>query len=234
MAELRLCIQGHWLSLKAVQGVEPTPFSLFVANMLTLRSTDRVAIDAGAGGGILSIALVRLGAEYVTGIDRNERACQVFEENIRRHDMVSRVNVVHGDIADYTPERPADLVVANPPTLPEHDGLPEFVRGGGPDGMAFLRLLLARSRDWLTPAGELQFVVSSLVEWSELEKLATEHRWSLEGRGSVLVPIRSVYQAAYGTGSDGALQVPGGAPDGRVFHESEIVTVYFGHRKTDG
>jgi methylase of polypeptide subunit release factors len=234
MGDFRVCVQGHWLSLKTEGGVEPTPFSLIVANLVVVHVTDRTAVDAGAGGGILAIALARLGLEHVVGIERDARACEVFAENLRRNDVVSRVQVVHGDIREYHPEAPVDLVVANPPTIPEHEGLPDFVRGGGPDGMTFLRLLLGHSGGWLTPDGSLQFVVSSLVEWRRLQQLASEYGWGLHARGSILVPIRSFYKTAYGTHSDGGLQLPGGRVDGRVFHESEIVTVYHARRHREG
>lgn len=231
MSDLSVCVQGEWLSLRTTHGVEPTPFSLFVANMLAVGVSDRVAIDAGAGGGILSIALARLGVEEVTGIERSARACEVFAENLRLNDVRSRVQIAHGDIAEYDVTRRVDLVVANPPTIPEHDGLPEFVRGGGIDGMAFLRLLLARGRGWVTPSASLQVVVSSLVNWDGLTGLAVQHRWHLEGRGSVLVPIRSFYKTAYGTREDGTLRLPDGGADGRLFHQSEIVTVYCGYQR---
>jgi methylase of polypeptide subunit release factors len=222
----KVYVQGECLVIQTARGVEPTPFSLFVANMVTPRRRDIVAIDAGAGSGILAIALARLGVQRVIGVERSALACEVFEHNVRGNGVESQVEIVHGDIADFEPDVPAHLVIANPPTIPEHPGLPDFVLGGGPDGMDFLRLLLARSVKWLSPRGLLQFVVSSLIEDQELAGLAAAHNWRLHAVGSELVPLRSFYKEAYGTRRDGGLQLPGGAQDGRVFHESEIITVY--------
>jgi methylase of polypeptide subunit release factors len=215
------------LTIRTAKGIEPTPFSLFVANMIKLRPSDKVAIDAGAGSGILAIALARLGVPRVIGVERDVQACNIFRDNIRANGVESQVEIINGDIREYKPGRVASLVVANPPTIPEHPDLPTFVSGGGPNGMTFLRLLLDRSRGWLRSQGDLQFVVSSLVDQSELRTVAAGYGWNLTAQGSELVPLRAFYNLAYGLQANGRLQLPGAqADDGRVFHQNEIITVY--------
>jgi methylase of polypeptide subunit release factors len=231
---LDVYVQGKRVTIQTVEGVEPTPFSLFFANMMRPRHSDEFAIDAGAGGGILAIALARLGVPRVVGVELNEHACEIFRENVRTNKVKDQVEIVHGDIADYDPPAAASLVVANPPTIPEHKGLPAFLSGGGPDGMRFLRLLLGRSGRWLAPDGTLQFVASSLVGWQRLSALAKEHKWKLVPEGTELVPFRSFYKVAFGTlGDGGTLEIQGASAaedDERVFHQSEIITVYHAYR----
>ncbi len=234
--EFEVYAHGEHLTLRTVPGVEPTPFSMFIANIVMPNSGDNFAIDAGAGGGILAIMLARLGVQSVVGVECSELACEVFRENVRRNGVAGQVEIVHGDIADYEPSRPADLVVANPPTLPEHEDLPTFVRGGGADGMAFLRVLLAHSVQWLYPHGSLQFVVSSVVDPNKLDELVIGHRWRLSARGNEPVPLRSFYGAAYGTRSDGSLLLPGEPTAGRLCNDNqeEIITVYHAHQQHRG
>jgi SAM-dependent methyltransferase len=216
-------IRGNRLTILTVPGVEPTPFSLFIARTISCPVRDGLAVDAGAGGGILAIALARMGGCEVVGVERSALACEVFQENVCRNSVGDRVRIVHGDIADYRPSRRADLVVANPPTLPERGELPLFLRGGGPDGMAFLKTLLESSERWLLGDGSLQFVVSSLVDPARLDELTRD--WRLRATRARLVPLRSFYRTAYGTAADGSLQLPGD-PAGRVFGHRERITAY--------
>jgi methylase of polypeptide subunit release factors len=180
---------------------------------------------------VLAIALARLGIAQVIGVERNERACEVFAENVRLNRVTQQVSVVHADIAAYATPAAASLVVSNPPTIPERPGLPEFVSGAGPDGLRFLRLLFERSLMWLGSEGEIQFVASSLVGHERLAELAGPDGWDLEARGSELVPLRSFYNIAFGTRPDGTVALPDAQDhDGRIFHQSEIITVYRARR----
>jgi precorrin-6B methylase 2 len=219
----KVLVQGARLSILTIPGVEPTPFSLFVARTMRRPAEDGFAVDAGAGGGILAIALARMGVCEVVGVERSALACEVFQENVRRNGVGDRVRVVHGDIADYDPPHRVDLVVANPPTLPERGELPAFVQGGGADGMVFLETLLGSSKRWLEDDGSLQLVVSSLVDPARLAELMRD--WRLDATDTQLVRLRSFYRTAYGTGSDGSLRLPGD-PSGRVFRHRERITVY--------
>jgi hypothetical protein len=216
-------VQGARLSILTIPGVEPTRFSLCVAGTMRRPAAGGFAVDAGAGGGILAIALARMGVCEVVGVERSALACEVFRENIRRNGVGDRVRIVHGDIAGYDPPHRVDLVVANPPTLPERGELPTFVCGGGPDGMAFLEALLESSERWLEDDGSLQFVVSSLVDPARLTELTRD--WLLDPTDTQLVRLRSFYRTAYGTCSDGSLRLPGD-PSGRVFGHRERITAY--------
>lgn len=230
--ELDVWVQGVRLRVRTAKGVEPTPFSLFIANMMRVGVSHELAVDAGAGGGLLAIALARLGMANVIGVERNACACEIFAENVRLNRVAQQVTVVHADIADYTTPTAASLVVANPPTIPERPGLPEFVAGAGPDGLQFLRLLFQRSLAWLAQDGEIQFVASSLVGRKRLAGLAAQDGWSLEPRGSELVPLRSFYGLVFGTRADGTIAPPQAQDrDGRIFHQNEIITVYRARRE---
>lgn len=69
-------------------------------------------LDVGCGSGILSIAAAKLGAGDVLGIDIDETAVEVAEENIALNGVSNVTRAVYGDLTkgvDYV----ADIVVAN-------------------------------------------------------------------------------------------------------------------------
>ncbi len=86
-----------------------------------LRFVDRVVepdgrwADIGAGSGILGIAAVRIGAEFVTAIEPDGLSCAAIEENARRNGVEAQIRILPG-LA--TPDllsslRPFDGIVAN-------------------------------------------------------------------------------------------------------------------------
>lgn len=73
---------------------------------------DNFVLDAGCGSGILSIAAAKLGAKKVLGVDIDEVAVEVADENITLNDVSEIAAAQYGDITkgiDIT----TDLVVAN-------------------------------------------------------------------------------------------------------------------------
>ncbi len=89
---------------------------------------DDLVLDAGCGSGILSIAAAKLGAKKVLGVDIDETAVEVADENITLNEVEDIASSQYGDVTkgiDIT----TDLVVANlmaelivmiTPDIPEH------------------------------------------------------------------------------------------------------------------
>jgi ribosomal protein L11 methyltransferase len=71
------------------------------------------ALDAGAGSGILSIAMARLGAAHVDAIEVDPVAARALAENVARNGVGSTVSTAHADLSDLDGQRRYDIVVAN-------------------------------------------------------------------------------------------------------------------------
>ena len=69
-------------------------------------------LDAGCGSGILSIAAAKLGAKKVLGIDIDETAVEVADENIILNDVSDIAAVQYGDVTKGI-NISTDLVIAN-------------------------------------------------------------------------------------------------------------------------
>ena len=118
-------------------------------------------LDAGTGTGVLAFVLARAGA-HVVATDIEPRAVACARDNASRLGLGDRVEVVE---ADLFPDggAPFDLVVSNPPWLPDVARSPLERAVYDPEG-SFLERLLATAPQRLAPGGEAWVVISDLAE----------------------------------------------------------------------
>lgn len=124
------------------------------------------AVDLGTGTGALALALAtEVPNAEVYAIELFPLAAAWAERNIARYGD-GRVTLVLGDAATALPELDGtvDVVVANPPYIPDADKPvdaevlgydPESALFGGPDGLRDLRVFIARAARLLRPGGTL-------------------------------------------------------------------------------
>lgn len=129
------------------------------------RGTDeRRVVELCAGSGAITASLAReLGGVQLHAVELSAEAVAYLRRNLAGLD----VDVVHGDMAVAFPhlDGTVDLVIANPPYVPEtHRGLlptdvvdhdPEMALFSGPDGLESLRVVASVAERLLRPGGLL-------------------------------------------------------------------------------
>ena len=121
--------------------------------------------DIGTGSGVLAVVLAREFPDArVIATDISPEALNVAKRNAMRHGVAGRISFVETSFLDALDE-PADLIVSNPPYVPEPSGpaLSPEVRDyepgvavyGGDDGMEGLRRVLMDSAARMVPGGFL-------------------------------------------------------------------------------
>ena len=147
----------------------PRPESELLVETALARLEDRNApwavADVGTGSGCLAIALAReLPQARVTATDISPDALAVARRNAARHGVADRIAFRHADLLDGLPD-PCDLIVSNPPYVPDavigtlapevrlHE--PAAALRGGPDGLDTVRRLVGAAADRLRPGGWL-------------------------------------------------------------------------------
>jgi len=132
-----------------------------------------LALDVGTGSGCIALALaaenpfVRLVA-----IDVSEAAVEVARRNAARLGLGGRVDVRRGDLLDdLLPQERFDLIVSNPPYVPEaeyrtlepnvRDYEPRLALHGGKDGLDAYRRLIPAAAGRLRPGGVLAVEVGA-------------------------------------------------------------------------
>jgi len=119
-------------------------------------------IDLGAGSGALALAIAtEAPGSRVIAVEKSPEAIYWLKKNVSV--IAENVRVVEGDVADVLPGVKCDVVIANPPYIPDAQELPRDVIGfephaalfGGPSGMELPRIFIKAAARLLKPAGVL-------------------------------------------------------------------------------
>ena len=130
-------------------------------------------IDLGAGSGALSLAIAtEAPSTRVIAVEKSPEALVWLKKNVSV--IAENVRVVEGDVAEVLPGVKCDVVIANPPYIPDEQDLPRDVLGfephialfGGPTGMELPRRFIQAAARLLKPAGVL------VIEHTENQAIA--------------------------------------------------------------
>ena len=122
-------------------------------------------VDLGAGSGAIAIAIATEAAlkdlqVTVVAVEKSAEAAHWLNQNISKYELPTRV--VIEDVTTALDGVKADVVVANPPYIPNHERLPQEVigfepemalRGGAGDGMDIPKLFITAAARLLKPGG---------------------------------------------------------------------------------
>ncbi|HXV21580.1 MAG TPA: peptide chain release factor N(5)-glutamine methyltransferase [Desulfuromonadales bacterium] len=122
-------------------------------------------LDVGTGSGAVAVALAHeLPAAKVAAMDVSAEALAVAMQNARSNDVEGRIRFLQADMGAL-PGGPYDLIVANPPYVPDgeiselmpevRDFEPHLALSGGRDGLDCYRRLLPAAAACLKPDGWL-------------------------------------------------------------------------------
>jgi release factor glutamine methyltransferase len=153
------------------------------------RDAVRRIIDVGTGSGCLAVALaIEFPAATVLATDSSKAALEVASRNVLRHNLTTRVSLVHTNLLDGVPAS-AELIVSNPPYVPETDVphlQPEVIRYeprtalfAGADGLDVIRRLLTAAFAYLAKSGRL-IVEFGLGQEDELRGASRDTGWTID------------------------------------------------------
>ena len=129
------------------------------------KENSKSIIELGAGSGAISIAIATeaslMGLKVsLVAVEKSPAAAEWLNKNIAKYDLPIRVVVE--DVSTALPDIKADLVVANPPYIPNDEKLPIEVenfepemalRGGAVDGMQVPKLFIDAATRLLKSGG---------------------------------------------------------------------------------
>jgi release factor glutamine methyltransferase len=126
--------------------------------------------DLGTGSGCLLISvLLARGDVTGTGVEIDARAASLARENVARHDVSARAEILERPWANWSGWNSADLIISNPPYIPQADipGLDAEVRlfdpiqalAGGEDGLVAYREVTALAGRLMRPGAVLVFEI---------------------------------------------------------------------------
>ena len=156
---------------------------LIVESALALGDPLRIA-DIGTGSGCLAVSLAtEFPRAQLVATDTSEAALRVARRNAARHGVEPRITFRHAHLLD-TLSGPFDLIVSNPPYVPDGEPLPRDVADyepaaalfAGADGLDVLRVLIPAAAAPLAGGGT--FVVEfGFGQADRVETIARDAGW---------------------------------------------------------
>jgi release factor glutamine methyltransferase len=124
-------------------------------------------VDLGSGSGALAISIAYEAEKKnwpvtVIAVEKSDQAIEWLKRNIAACDV--SVRLISGDVLEVLEGVKCDIVIANPPYVPEGDNLSELVIanepkealfGGGDDGLEIPRRFIQAASSLLKPGGLL-------------------------------------------------------------------------------
>lgn len=120
--------------------------------------------DVGTGSGILAITLaLHLTHATIVATDISPAALSVARSNAEQHNVVNRIQFLEADLLGNAEPASYDLIVSNPPYIPESEVLetqvaayePPVALYAGSDGLTIYRRLIRVAARALAPGGHL-------------------------------------------------------------------------------
>ena len=98
-----------------------------LTHIANLETQDEISvIDLGSGSGALALAIATEAPRArVIAVEKSAEAIQWLKKNVAK--ISENVRVVEGDVADVLPGIKCDIVIANPPYIPNNQTLPRDV-----------------------------------------------------------------------------------------------------------
>ena len=98
----------------------PTRFEhlkLFDKWLIQYKGEKKSALDIGIGCGVLTFQMLKHGFEKICGTDSNPNAIISVNEDLKKNNLLSKIDLFHGDLfADC--DLKTELIVFNPPWIP--------------------------------------------------------------------------------------------------------------------
>ena len=134
-------------------------------------------LDLCTGSGALAVTAAKAGAGEVVAADVSRRALLTVRCNAALNGV--RIRTVRGDLFDAVGDDRFDVIVSNPPYVPDASG--ELPTGGarrawdaGSDGRAFLDRVCGDAADHLLPGGTILLVHSSVCDQERTLRMLCE------------------------------------------------------------
>jgi hypothetical protein len=156
--EEAICIHPHYGVFSPIRG----EYIQLVCNASWPKAvqTHSIAFDIGVGSGALSVVLAMRDIQKIIATDVDERAIACAQENIKRLDLGSQIEIQKTDLF---PSGKAALIVCNPPWLPARPSSSLEHAIYDPESR-MLKGFLAGLKDHLLPDGEGWLILSDLAE----------------------------------------------------------------------
>ena len=170
---------------------EPREDSSFLAEVVEKEARGEV-LDIGTGSGIQAFAASKK-ADAILGVDVNKDAVKFARSEAKKRG-IENVRFIQSDLFEKVKGK-FDLIIFNPPYLPEEPGLYEGSEqwAGGKTGREVIERFAGKVRKYLKKDGKILIVISSLTGLDEVKKIFQERGFSVKIVKEKKIPWEKLY-----------------------------------------
>ncbi len=132
-------------------------------------------LDVGCGSGILSVEAAKRGGKVVA-LDIDKEAV-LATKRLASEKGVS-VDVRESDLFEKVADEKFDLIICNPPYLPNDDSDKDLALDGGVEGWEFIARFLSQVKDHLEKEGGIYLLYSSRTDPEKVNILMEQYGFS--------------------------------------------------------
>jgi len=156
---------------------EPREDTFLILKEIKRYAKGRV-LDMGTGSGVLAIEAARK-AKNVIGADINKKALDYAR---KKSTGIKNIKFVHSDLFKNIKGK-FDLIIFNPPYLPEEKGEDKWTRlqvSGGKKGHEVLERFFEKANDYLTRDGKILVLFSSLTNKEKVHEILGDYSFNYQ------------------------------------------------------
>jgi len=160
-------VRGFWdfdLNVNNATLIPRPETELLVEKALEQIGENASVLDLGTGSGAIAIVLAHVCPDSeVTAIEQSTDAIAIARENIKKTG-INNISLLHGNWFEPLTNQRFDLIVSNPPYIPDEDPHlqmgdvkfePRSALASGKDGLDDIKLIVSQARKFLKPQGWL-------------------------------------------------------------------------------
>ncbi|MDO8656888.1 MAG: methyltransferase, partial [Nanoarchaeota archaeon] len=152
---------------------EPSEDSYLIQKYVRELALGRV-LDMGTGSGIQALtAITNPNAQFVIAADTDPSVITALEKKIQEQ-KIRKLQVVHSNLFSHIKGK-FNLIIFNPPYLPQDKGIEDAALYGGKKGWELSEKFFEQASPHLFPDGKILFLFSSLTNKKKIEEILHHH-----------------------------------------------------------
>lgn len=170
---------------------EPAEDSFLLQKSVKEYAFGRV-LDIGTGSGIQALTAIQSPkVREVVAVDINAEAIAKLKEKVRA-EKLRKLNPLVSDLFSEV-EGKFDLIIFNPPYLPQDRGIEDPALYGGKKGWEIISRFLKEASGYLMPTGKILLLFSSLTDKDKVEWLISENLFVFSEWGKEKISFETLY-----------------------------------------